>query len=494
MRILLVKPQTELLVARRLQEGFLHLEPLELEIVAGGIPKENDVRILDLSVENKPLSVFKKKIADYKPQMIGFSAYSNTFHVVKQLSLIAKECDSAVITIAGGIHATLQPKDFAIKSIDIIVRGEGGTVISNIIKRFHACEELHYGSAVLSPSDTDFEQKAEEETPFYPPIEQIPMARRDLVDRSKYFCVWTSSSTGRLDTIFPRVASMRTSQGCPFSCSFCVIHRVMRKKYLRRRPEDVIDEIAGLKEDYIYFVDDEMFVDAHRVQRIAELLIERNIRKKYISWARSDTIVKHPELFRLWKKAGLDVVYVGLESMNKAALDEYNKKIFVETNRKAVAILKDIDIMLHAAFIVRPDFSAEAFKNLEATIAEISPAEITFTVLSPSPGTQIWNDNMNDFICDPFKYYDCMHTLVPTKLTLRRFYQHFGRLYSLALRSNPLRMNRTKMPFSDLVRAIVKGAKYVFSLYLIYKDYPPTMWLKSGAEQRKLCETDKIKT
>jgi len=51
MRILLIKPHLDLLVARRLQEGFLHLEPLELEIVAGGIPEENEVKILDLSLE-----------------------------------------------------------------------------------------------------------------------------------------------------------------------------------------------------------------------------------------------------------------------------------------------------------------------------------------------------------------------------------------------------------------------------------------------------------
>ena len=490
MRILLVKPQTELLVARRLQEGFLHLEPLELEIVAGGVPKEDEVHILDLSVGKKPYVSFKNKMTGYKPEIVGFTAYSTTFHIVKQLSGMAKECDPAVVTIAGGIHATLRPKDYAVDSIDLIVRGEGGSVIGEIIRRFHARDTLYYGDAVLSPSDPDFERKAGADIPAYPAIEDIPPARRDLVDRSRYYCVWTSSETGHLDTIFPRVASARTSLGCPFSCSFCVIHHVMHNKYFQRKPEDVVNEIAGLKEDYVYFVDDEMFVNAQRVQRIAELLIERSISKKYISWARSDTIVKHPELFKLWKKAGLDVVYVGLESMNEAVLAEYNKQTGVETNRKAVEILRDLNIRLHAAFIVRPDFSAEDFRSLEATIAQVSPAEITFTVLSPSPGTRMWYDNRNDFICDPFKYYDCMHTLLPTRLTLRRFYQHFGRLYSLALRANPLRTNRIKMPFKDLVRAIVGGTKYIFSLYMIYKDYPPVMWLKAGDEQRELGGTD----
>jgi len=176
--------------------------------------------------------------------------------------------------------------------------------------------------------------------------------------------------------------------------------------------------------------------------------------------------------------------------MNEAALAEYNKQTGVEANRKAIKILRDLNIRLHAAFIVRPDFSVEDFRSLEADIAYVSPAEITFTVLSPSPGTQMWYDNRDDFICDSFKYYDCMHTVVPTRLTLRRFYQHFGRLYSLALRANPLRMNRIKVPFGDMVRAIVGGTKYIFSLYMIYKDYPPAIWLKAGDEQRELSGTD----
>ena len=68
---------------------------------------------------------------------------------------------------------------------------------------------------------------------------------------------------------------------------------------------------------------------------------------------------------------------------------EYSKRINVETNRKAVAILKGLDIMLHAAFIVHPEFSAEDFRMLEQEVDSIKPAEVTFTVLSPAPGTQI---------------------------------------------------------------------------------------------------------
>lgn len=55
--ILLVKPHPYLAVAKRLND-FLHLEPLELEIVAGGIPAEDTVAIYDMTLEKKPMEVF----------------------------------------------------------------------------------------------------------------------------------------------------------------------------------------------------------------------------------------------------------------------------------------------------------------------------------------------------------------------------------------------------------------------------------------------------
>ena len=472
MRILLVKPHPELLVSRSLQEGFLHLEPLELEIVAGGVPRSEEVKILDLSLKRRnPFLIFKNTLKEWKPDLIGFSGYSTNVSVIKRLAVLAKETSPQVIIMVGGIHATLLPQDYAVAGIDLIVRGEGGTLLSELIRRYKNKEALFFGDAVLSPSDPEFNSKAILPPPKYPEASEIPLPRRDLVERKRYFCVWTSSDTNRLDSLFPQVASMRTSVGCAFSCSFCVIPHLMHGRYIKRAPSDVVNEIARLGENYIYFLDDEMFIDVERCKKIAELLIERGIHKKYISWARSDTIVKNPEVFKLWKEAGLSTLYVGLESMDEARLTEYKKRLGAKTNRKAIEILKKLDITFHAAFIVHPDFSTDDFRRLEKEVLALCPAEVTFTVLSPSPGTPYWHENKDKFICDPYKYYDCMHTILPTKLSLRRFYQHFARLTNLALRANPLRVNKIRVPLKDFLRAIHAGTKYIISLQLIYKDY-----------------------
>jgi radical SAM superfamily enzyme YgiQ (UPF0313 family) len=472
--ILLVKPHPQLLVSRRLQEGFLHLEPLELEMVAAGVPPEDEVRIMDLCFEQDPIASFQETVRTFRPGIVGFTGYSSQSKLVKELAGLTKAIDASIVTVVGGTHATIIPADYAKEGegIDVIVRGEGGTAFAEIVRRYKAKEPLFFGDAVLSPRAADFAEKAAGPPPEFPPVEKIPRARRDLVDRSRYFCVWTSSTEKRLDTIFPRTASMRTSTGCAYSCSFCVVHHLMRGKYLQRPPEDVVDEIATIPEDHIYFVDDETFLNKDRLTKVANLLLEKGIRKKYISWARADTIVKYPDLFRLWKQAGLSVVYVGLEAMVGSRLDKYKKRTNVDTNRKAIELLREIGITLHASFMVDPDFTVQDFKDLEAEVMKVCPAEVTFTVFSPSPGTDLWKQHQNDYIVDPYLYYDCMHTILPTRLDRNLFYAHFAKLSRVALQANPLRVNKVKVPFREMMRIIWLGTRYIMAMRNIYKDYP----------------------
>jgi radical SAM superfamily enzyme YgiQ (UPF0313 family) len=473
MRILLVKPHPPLPLSRFLMDFFLHLEPLELEIVAGGIPPEDEVAIMDLSFERDPFEAFRKKLLAMKPDLIGYTGFSSQAALVRELAAFAKKHAPSAVNVVGGIHATVIPKDYAAEGIDIIVRGEGGTAFREIVDRFKRGDSLSFGEAVLSPADPDFASKAAALPPKYPKIEEIPLPRRDLVDRSRYFIVWTAGDEARLPTIFPRTATIRTSYGCPFNCSFCVVHHVMRGQYLQRTPEDVVDEIAKLPENHIYFVDDENFINNRRMAEIANLLIVRGVKKKFVSWARSDSIVRHPEVFKLWKEAGMSMVYVGLEAMIGERLLKLNKRTTVETNRKAVEILKELGITLHASFMLDPDFDEGDFSALQEEVRKICPAEVTFTVFAPSPGTEQWEKHRNDFIKDPYVYYDCMHTILPTRLPLRRFYQNFSDLYATAFRANPLRLNKVKFPIRELATVISRGFKYVFAVRNLYKEYEP---------------------
>ena len=471
MRILLVKTRSELRGVRAL-EGFICLEPLELEIVAGAAGPDDSVRILDLRLQKNPRRAFLEALRTEPPELIGFTGYSIHVLAIKDLARLAKQHCPAAQVMVGGIHASLLPQDFMVPEIDLIIREEGSTALRDLLQRLKAGKPPEFPPACLSTRHPECAEHAALPLPPYPPLDHVAAPRRDLVVRSRYFFAWTAAAKGsRIPTLFPQVASIRTSIGCAHRCSFCISPTLTCGKYLTVPPEHVVDEIAAVPEAYIAFTDDEMFLDTQRAEQIAELILSRGIRKHYYSWARSDTIIRHPELFALWKQAGLDTLFVGLESVDNTRLAAYNKSNGTQNNLEAVQILRELGINLHAAFIVDPDFTEADFDRLEKEIYAVSPAEIAFTVLTPTPGSALWHQSDKKFLIDPYLYSDCFHTFKAPRLPLKRFYHRYGRLTDLALRNNPLRINRVHMPIGDFAKAFVRGIRYIIAHHTLHRDY-----------------------
>ncbi len=477
MNVLLVRPHASLPTSRWLQSMLL-LEPYAQELIAGAVCDPHDVRICDLAVEKKPLAALRRTLREYRPDLIGFGGFSGQIRTNQELAAIAKEERPEAVTCLGGIHASSIPAECKYPDLfDLIVRGDGVSAIKEIIASMDAGRSLPESECILPTASPNFDQLAAQRPPLLHPDGIHTRPRRDLVDMSKYFCICYGEPGQRMETLFPRIACVRTSVGCPNRCSFCVVHFLANGKYLQREVEDVVDEIASLPQEYIYFVDDETFINTKRMKRMAELLIERGVKKKYLSWARSDTVCKHPELFALWKEAGLEFVYVGFESLREEDLDEYNKNATPSQNRKAREILRDLDLNIHAALMVHPDFDESGFLGVQEAIKELGPAEFAFTILSPPPGTEAFAAARDEMICDdPFLYYDCLHTILPTKLPLNRFYRYFSILYALGAKHMPPRVNKVRVPFWDLVRVLFGGAKFGWHIRRLYRDYDRNYW------------------
>lgn len=478
MNILLVRPHVNLKIARSFQR-FLHLEPLDLEIVAGGLPEDWDIQILDLTLHRNPEKVLQKTVAANPPDMVGITGYSNQSESVRRYARIIKDENPAVTVVVGGIHATIVAADYKHPEIiDFVVRGDGTGPFRTIAESIRSSDAPEATPWLLPLNAPEFDELASETAPKWSGDDLPPRPRRDLVDSSRYFCIIPGTPEGgRVKTLFPETATVRSSIGCPYSCNFCVVRTLTGNQYIQRSPEDVVDEITALKQEYIYFVDDEMFINAKRCREIAELLKERGVQKKYISWARSDTICENPDLFKQWKEVGLETLYIGIESLEEANLDFYNKKVDPSVNLKAVNILRDLKIGLHAALMVNPDFEAEDFLKIRKAIDILTPAEITFTVFSPSPGTELYDKYMGQYLFDnPYLYYDCMHSILPTTLPMKQFYRYFALLYLFAFRKNPWKAHGIKAPLRDILRLFNAGARCGWELRNLYRAYDKKRW------------------
>jgi radical SAM superfamily enzyme YgiQ (UPF0313 family) len=453
MKILLIQPAKAPLTVGG--EDIHVFEPLALEYLAAGVAADHDVRILDMRLEPD----LGRVLVEWAPDVVGITAYTVHAKTVRHLFDQAKGWNPSTLTVVGGHHATVAPQDFLSPSIDLIVRGEGVAAFREIVER------RERGAGFDGIAGVGFARDGALVMADYPPavdLDAIPQPRRDLTAqyRSRYFSEWMRP-----------LASMRTSKGCPFRCSFCALWKLTGGRYLRRQPEPIVEELARIDEESVFFADDESLVDAARMKRLAQLIGDAGIRKRYFLYGRSDTITKHPDLLEMWRKVGLERVFVGLEFRSDEDLRYIGKGSTAEDNARAVKILHDLDIELYATLIVRPDFGREQFAALGRYCRELDLNFAGFAVLTPLPGTDLYEQVQDRLLTRDTDYYDFFHTVLPTTLPLREFYEEYARLFTDAIpMARQLSLVR-RYPLRQLVPAVRTARRMYGRIRELWRDY-----------------------
>jgi len=412
MKILLVQPaKPEKAVGA---EGFSLYEPLALEYLAAGVAPDHDVRILDLRLEGN----FDACLRDFQPDLVGLTAYTVHVNTVKRLSQQIKDLDPGIVTVVGGHHATVRPKDFSTPFINVIVVGEGVFIFREVVRRLENHLELSKipGAAPLENGAVMIDQGEQGHD-----LDAFPFPRRDLTAayRKSYFSDWMRP-----------LASIRTSKGCHFRCKFCALWKLTGGRYLTRKPELIVEELGAIEEKYVYFADDESLLDVARMDRLADLIGRAGLKKRFFLYGRSDTITRHPELLEKWKKVGLERVFVGLEFLGDDDLKSIRKGSTAENNVTALKILKGLDLAIWPMLMVRPEFDRSDFVNLRKSCLALDLPFIGFSVLTPLPGADLYDEVKDRLISDNYDFYDFFHTLLPTTLPIRDFYQELTNLFN----------------------------------------------------------------
>lgn len=419
MRVLLIQPDspTELI-------GWGDLgaiaEPLALEYLAASARADgHDVRLLDLRLHADALDV---TLDDFQPDLVGITGYS--MHVLRNIELcgIVKARLPDCTTVVGGHHATLLPEDFFVEHIDVVVVGEGVGPFQRIVA---ACEtgDTYRGPGVWTQERNGEFVSGGDAEPF--DVDAIPVPDRKIAqgDRESYYIDWMRP-----------IALMRNTVGCPYRCSFCSLWRIMDGRYYRRSIECVVDELASIEEDYVFFVDDEAFVGKSRMTELAHAISDAGINKKYFTYCRIDTLLRFSDMLELWHEVGLERLFIGIESITNDELATYNKKLHVAQIEKGLKVARDIGIKVFAGFIVNPSFTRRDFDRLERFIEHNQIDYPSFTILTPLPGTDALTSF--DMVTElqpngrpDWSQFDLQHPVTKTRLPKDEFMEHYHGLH-----------------------------------------------------------------
>lgn len=293
MKVLLVYPETPdtfwsykhvvRLVSRRSA-----YPPLGLLTVAAMLPREWELRLVDLNVE--PLSDADVRWADY----VMLSAM-----IVQRASVeaIADRCAaSGRPVIAGGPLFTTGHAQFP--RIPHFVLGEAEDVLPRLV------EDMRAGS--VRPSY---------EGAGRPDLARVPPPRWDLVDLRKYVTM-----------------AVQFSRGCPHDCEFCDITTMNGRLPRTKSPEQVVAELESLLRHgwagMVFVVDDNFIGDRKRAKALLRSLVAWRERARppigFLTEA-SLNLADDPELCELMVRAGFRKVFVGIETPCLESLAECHK-------------------------------------------------------------------------------------------------------------------------------------------------------------------------
>lgn len=414
MKVLLIQPRPE----KELEmSGVMCFEPLGLENIAALLEKDNEIKLVDL-FEFEELA---KTLFLFKPEICGISCsfVTDVNRTLRIAEFIKRKSKGECAVIVGGHHASLTPEDFTTNFVDAIVIGEGEITFAEVVASLVQNRNLESVPG-LALNRVDGKQFCTEPRSFVKNLDEFPLPARHLSEsyRKQYFI-------GHMQP----VAMVETARGCPYRCTFCSVHKFFRNTVRVKSAERIVKELARIIEDIIFFSDDNFLTDVRRAEKIAFLIKKNGIKKQYFIQARSDTIVKHPELIPIWKEIGLGSAFIGFEKIDQTELEQLKKGNTVENNEKALEILRSCGVGVVPSFIVEPSETHEGFAKLHRYIERLQLRTTQFSVLTPFPGTDLFEEVKEKIIYKKHELFDGLHAVLPTQLPLPDFYKEFSRLY-----------------------------------------------------------------
>ncbi|RMF85838.1 MAG: radical SAM protein [Nitrospirae bacterium] len=387
---------------------------MALEYVAAGVAPDHEVALVDMRFDRD----LEGWLARFRPEVVAITGYTIDAPAMHDICARAKRWRHEVVTVVGGHHATVLPEDFLDGTTDYIVLGEGVHTFAELVRTLEEGGDPYTIPGLAIPEG---DRVVTTEPRAYTELDALPFPARELNRpwRHRYFSAYLKP-----------LASLRTSIGCPSRCNFCALWRMTGGKYLRRDPERIVEELASLEDaEYIFFVDDESLADAKRMERLGHMILEAGIRKRYFMYGRAKTIAAHPELIALWKRVGLDMILIGMESFRDAELADMNKRTTAATNEAAIRICREHGVNVNGQFIVNPDYSVADFRELARYVRRIRVSHPTYSVLTPLPGTDLFDQERHRLTTTDYHLFDLLHATLPTRLPLKRFYRELSKLY-----------------------------------------------------------------
>lgn len=417
-------------------------------------------------------------IRDFKPDMIVINTSTPSIYNDCLFAEKVKDFFPNIFAVLVGTHPSALPEETMgiNKAVDAIARREYEYTLRELANNLEAGNCDFSTILGLTYRNSDNQIINNEDRPFIEDLDSLPFVskvyKEQGIDPKDYFF---SAAEYPMMIIF-------TGRGCPNNCFFCVYPQTFhgRKKYRLRSPENVIQELEYMVENFpelksIGFEDDTFTADLERTKEICRLMIEKGLNKKFNWWVNARVTLDYVTM-KLMKEAGCRLLIAGFESGNQNVLNRMHKGILLDWSKQYVKNANKAGLLIHGCFMVgNPGETKETMQETLNLALELNTDTAQFFPLMVYPGTDAyrWAESNNYLVTRDWSKWiteDGLHSCVislpgASSTELVEFCNEARRKYYLRPRYIISKMKQFITHPDERKRLIKAGTRFVKFLF-----------------------------
>ena len=335
-RVVLINPARHFIAN---EHGLGYLIPLGLVCIGGPLIDAGfTVKLIDHDLYGWSFHRLIQEVSDFQADYIllghsGSTAAHKT--AIKTIKAIHEKLPHLRV-VYGGVYPSYADRVVMTEceEIDAIVRGEGEDTIVGLLRTWGQTNDLRYVDGVTWRNGEEVIVNRSRT-----PIKNLDEYRPgwELVDWARY------SMFG-----FKQAAGLQFSRGCTLTCVYCG-QWMFWKKWRHRSPENVVQQLKILANQYdvkiVWFADENFAADRDVAKRILELIVEADLGLSLNLNMTAADVVRDADLIPLYKRAGVDYIVMGIETLKDDVVTNIRKNNPFETSKNAVRLLRENNII-----------------------------------------------------------------------------------------------------------------------------------------------------
>lgn len=360
------------------------------------------VDILDAEALNLSASRVGREVSERRPRLAVMVVYGHQPSASTQtmtaagdvLRAIKEQAPDVPTLIVGGHVSALPERTLREEAVDFVCKGEGPRTVEQLVRALQGGREedigkveglwWREGNAVRSnPAAANLADLDEE----------LPGIAWDLLPMDRYRAHnW--HCFGHVDKRQP-YASIYTSLGCPFRCTFCCINAPFGKAGIRYHgPKQVVDELEFLARNHgvrnLKIVDEMFVLNPRHVEGICNGIIERELDLNIWAYARVDTVKEG--LLPKMKRAGFHWLAIGIESGSEHVRDGAHKKFGQDDIHNVIRQIQEQEINVIGNYIFGlPDDTHETMQQTLDMALDLNCEFANFYSAMAYPGSPLYD-------------------------------------------------------------------------------------------------------